>query len=371
MKILHTSDWHLGRQFHNVSLLEDQRHVLQQIVDYAVSSGVDVVIIAGDIYDRSVPPANAVSVMSELISQLHQAGIIVIITSGNHDGAERLGFAAGVMASQGVHILSDLSKFCEPIVVNDEVAFYGIPFADPVSVRHAFGVEVNTHDEAMAYLTQRITDIADPSLATVVIAHCFIDGGEPSDSERPLSLGGADCVSYQHFMPFSYTALGHLHGRQYKGSEHIRYSGSPLKYSFSETKQIKSFTVVELTPSSFSFEQIPLIPKRDMRRLEGELQQVLESSVNDSARDDYLYVALTDTPAIMDVMSKLRDVYPNVLHVERPGLMKSNDTRALNKQRKQQSEERMFSDFFSQVMGQPMTIEQQTCLHKTLQSLLE
>ena len=120
MKILHTSDWHLGRQFHNVSLLDDQRHVLQQIIDYAVSSGVDVVIIAGDIYDRSVPPANAVSVMSEVISQLHQAGIIVIITSGNHDGAERLGFAAGVMASQGVHILSDLSKFCEPIVVNDE-----------------------------------------------------------------------------------------------------------------------------------------------------------------------------------------------------------------------------------------------------------
>lgn len=371
MKILHTSDWHLGRQFHNASLLEDQRYVLKQIVDYAIQSSVDVVIVAGDIYDRSVPPANAISLMNEIVSQLHKAGITTIITSGNHDGAERLAFGAGVMATQGVHLLSDLSQLCEPVVVNDEVAFYGIPYADPVSVRHTFGVEVNTHDQAMAYLIQRITEVADPALATVVIAHCFIDGGEASDSERPLSLGGAGCVSYQHFMPFDYTALGHLHGRQFKGNARIRYSGSPLKYSFSETKQIKSFTVIDLSSETFSFEQIPLIPIRDMRRLEGELSEIIGASVTDTASDDYLHVALTDTHAIMDVMSKLREVYPNVLHVERPGLMKNNETRALSQKRQQQSEERMFEDFFNQVTGGPMTPEQQTLLHKTLVSLLD
>ncbi len=372
MKILHTSDWHIGRQFHNVSLIEDQRHVLNQIIQIAEQEKVDVVLIAGDIYDRSVPPSQAVALLDEVLDQLHQRHITVILISGNHDGAERLRFGASQMGQVGVHILADLEQLTQPVILHDQfgdVAFYGIPYADPVTVKQAFATEVSSHDEAMACLVNKI----EKSLSTkrnILLSHCFIDGGQASESERPLSIGGAECVSYQHFLPFDYVALGHLHGRQYKGDEKIRYSGSILKYSFSEEKQIKSVVLVELGEQGVEhLQQIPLTPLRDMRSITGSLQSLLQQGLTDPNKDDYLLVQLTDSHAILDIMGKLREVYPNVLHLERPGLISHQPSGHAGKEQLKKGEQQMFSDFFEQVTGEAMDDAQTEYLNKVLQQI--
>ena len=379
MKILHTSDWHIGRQFHNVSLLDDQRHVLDQIVTIAHEQQVDVILIAGDIYDRSVPPSQAVALLDEVLDRINQLNIPVILISGNHDGAERLRFGSAQLAQSGVHILGNIDQIADPVILNDEygeVAFFGLPYADPASVRHALQVEASTHDEAMAQLIAVIKPQLRANLKqstrSVLLSHCFIDGGQTSESERPLSIGGADRVSYEHFSDFDYVALGHLHGRQYKGSENIRYSGSILKYSFSEEKHIKSVTLVEMGASGVQqIEQTPLQPLRDMRTITGALADILEHAVNDPQRDDYLQIRLTDKQAILDVMGKLRQVYPNVLHIERPGLMAATPQQNARREQLKKGEFSMFSDFFQQINGEPLSTEQQAYVLQTLADLHE
>ncbi|MGY8871604.1 MAG: exonuclease SbcCD subunit D [Pseudomonadales bacterium] len=373
MKILHTSDWHIGRQFHNVSLLEDQRHVLNQIVDIADQQQVDVLLIAGDIYDRSVPPSQAVALLDDVLDRVNQLKIPVIMISGNHDGAARLSFASSQLAQTGVHILADLEQISQPVTLQDkhgDVAFFGVPYADPVSVRHVLGVEASTHDEAMAHVVASLQSSIPDNTRTVLLSHCFIDGGEESESERPLSIGGAERISYKHFASFDYVALGHLHGRQYKGADTIRYSGSILKYSFSEEKQIKSVTLVEMGSQGVDeITQIPLQPIRDMRTITGELSEILVQAKSDPNKDDYLQIRLSDKQAILDVMGKLRDVYPNVLHIERPGLMAANPQQSARRDQLKKGEFSMFSDFFEQVNGEPLTKEQQTYVSQTLTDL--
>ncbi len=379
MKILHTSDWHIGRQFHNVSLLEDQRHVLNQIVNIADEQQVDVMLIAGDIYDRSVPPSQAVALLDEILDRINQLNIPVILISGNHDGAERLSFGSAQLAQSGVHILGDIEKIAEPVMLSDEhgkVAFFGFPYADPATVRHALQVETSTHDEAMAHLVASIKPclaaVSSDKVRSVLLSHCFIDGGQSSESERPLSIGGADRVSYEHFSDFSYVALGHLHGRQYKGSENIRYSGSILKYSFSEEKQIKSVTLIDMGATGVQkVEQIPLEPLRDMRTISGALADIIEQGFNDPQRDDYLQIRLTDKHAILDVMGKLRQVYPNVLHIERPGLMAASPQQNARRDQLKKGELSMFNDFFEQISGEPLTTEQQAYVSQTIADLNE
>ena len=249
MKFIHTSDWHIGRQFHNVSLLEDQHHVLKQIIDYVKQEAVDVLVIAGDIYDRSVPPATAVELLDDVLNQIcSQMGVPVIIIPGNHDSAERLSFGSRQLTHAGLHILGDLEKVIEPVVIHngkESIHFYGIPYNDPEHVNDHYDLKVANHDEAHAFLLEQIQSSLDANNTNVLISHCFIDGGEESESERPLSIGGADRVSTKHFKAFDYVALGHLHGPQFKGEEYIRYSGSILKYSFSEQHHKKAVTLVE------------------------------------------------------------------------------------------------------------------------------
>lgn len=359
MRILHTSDWHLGRQFHNVSLLEDQRHVLAQIIEIVRDHQVDVVVVAGDIYDRSVPPAAAVELLDETVNQIcNQLQVPMIMIAGNHDGAERLSFGARQLASGRLHVFGPLWTQPQSLIIND-VAFYPIPYCDPPTVRSLFAIDVTTHDQALAHLLQLVKDDNKPQRPSVPIAHCFLAGGEVSESERPLSLGGADQVSAEHFKGFSYVALGHLHGPQYKGAKQIRYSGSPLKYSFSEQRQKKSVTLIELaTSGQASIETLPLKPIRDMRILEGSLEQLLLAGKTDPHADDYLLVRLTDSHAILDLMSKLRQVYPNVLHIERLGLMARNEKVEANLERLKRGEQAMFSDFFHQVTGDDLSESQ-------------
>lgn len=374
MRLLHTADWHIGRQFHHQSLLEDQRHVLQQIVDLVRERQVDVVLVAGDIYDRSVPPAAAVALLDEVLEQLClRLEVPVIMIGGNHDGAERLAFGARHLAQAGLHIITRLQAEPEPILLGaagDEVAFFPIPYAEPVTVREVLKEDVSSHDQAMAQITARIRQRRPREHPCVVMAHCYLSGGEASDSERPLSIGGAEWVSPAHFSTFDYAALGHLHGRQFRGQEHVRYAGSILKYSFSECNQHKSVTLVDLDRSGVTaIDQVALQPLRDMRILEGELDSILAGGEQDPQADDYLLVRLSDTRAILDVMGKLRAVYPNVLHLERPGLMPSGESSGASREQLGRGEMAMFRDFYRQVRGEELGPEAEALIAGTLQQI--
>lgn len=397
MKLLHTSDWHIGRQFHNVSLLEDQSFVLTQMIDIARREGVDAILVAGDIYDRSVPPASAVELLDQVVHQIiHQLKIPLIMIPGNHDSAQRLGFASRQLQQSGVYILGDLTDKPEPIVLKDaqgEVAFWGMPYADPAAVREAFNkgasdnkfnlegaktegsaleadINVSKHDDAIGLLCRTYCNRFKPGQRNVVLSHCFIDGASESESERPLSMGGADRVNWQHFSEFDYVALGHLHGRQFKGEERIRYSGSIMKYSFSEERHIKSVTLVDLKAGGeCDIEQVELKPLHNMRTLTGTLDTLLAQGADDPNCDDYVLVKLMDTHAILDVMGKIRAVYPNVLHLERPGLMANQQTMKQRADHKSVSEQVMFEDFFQQVMDRSLSKEESSCVQSVIEEI--
>ncbi len=373
MKFIHTSDWHIGRQFHNVSLLDDQRHVLEQLVVYIEQQSVDALVIAGDIYDRAIPPAAAVELLDDLLTKICvEMQVPVILIPGNHDSAQRLRFGSRQLSQAGLHILGDLQKVTEPVVISHadgDVAFYGMPYNDPETVRNLFGEPVSTYDEAHSFLVEQIIANKSDDVRNVLISHCFIDGAEESDSERPLSIGGSDRVSYQPCMPFDYVALGHLHSPQYKGADHIRYCGSLLKYSFSEQHHQKGVTLVEMNASGLqSAKHLPLSPLRDMRVLEGELNTLLEQGKVDPNSEDYLLIRLTDRHAILEPMSKLRVVYPNVLQLEKPGMLETGEQQ-MSRDKLRRGELDMFRDFFVQVSGQPLTDEQNDAIEQTIKEI--
>lgn len=374
MRLLHTADWHIGRQLHNLSLLDEQRHALRQITELIQERQVDVVLVAGDIYDRSVPPAAAVALLDEVLNRIClELGVPVIMIAGNHDSPERLAFGARHLTRSGLHIVGHLTPEPAPILLGEpghEVAFYALPYADPATVRQLFDTEVSNHDEAMGFLTGQILEHNGGRSPCVLLSHCFVAGGKASESERPLAIGGAEWVSPEHFKPFDYVALGHLHGRQFRGAEHIRYAGSILKYSFSETRHHKSVTLVDLDDAGVTqIEQVDIRPLHDMRILEGELETLLAQGRDDPQREDYLLVRLSDSHAILDIMGKLRQVYPNVLHLERPGLMASGEQRSLQRERLQRGELALFDDFYQQVRGETLTPEQRRLVADLLEQI--
>lgn len=374
MKLLHTSDWHLGRQFHNQSLLADQAEVLDQLIEYVATEQVDAVLIAGDIYDRSVPPAEAVTLLNRTLRRLCvDLAVPVIMISGNHDSAERLGFGAGLMQGAGLHILSDLAQVDVPVVIphpEGDVAFYGIPYCQPEHVRSVFGENVRTFDEAHTFLVDRIKAAFQPGQRRVLLSHCFVSGAEESDSERPLSLGGADTVRWQPMRDFDYVALGHLHAPQFRGEAHIRYSGSLMKYSFSEVTQKKGVTRVDLPAAGeVTVTALPLTPRRDLRILEGEFDTLMAEGKDDPRRDDYLLVRLTDTRAILDTLNQLRQVYPYVLHLEKPGLAPDRPAQLASREQLKRTELELFADFFEQTQGEALSEDQYQAVKTVIQSV--
>jgi exonuclease SbcD len=368
MRFIHTSDWHLGRLFHNVSLLEDQRYVLSQLIALIAEHQVDAVVIAGDIYDRSVPPAAAVQLLDEVLHKIcNELNTPVIMIPGNHDGAERLGFASRHLSQAGLHIISDLKQMTTPVTIGS-VCFYGIPYNDPETVRHSFDTDVAGYDEAHAFLVDQIHQVKSADQRNVLISHCYLAGGEASESERPLSIGGAEQVSVESVQGFDYVALGHLHSPQSRGSDRIRYSGSLLKYSFSEVTQKKGVTLVELADGgAMTAQHLDLKPLREMRVIEGEINEVIEVGKVASYREDYLLVRLTDRHAILDAMGKLRVVFPNILHLEKPGLINWEGAVINGPEKLKQGELEMFSDFFEQVQGEPLTEAQLNAIKATIE----
>jgi exonuclease SbcD len=336
MRLIHTADWHLGRLFHNVHLTRDQEHVLRQLVALAAEVKPAAVIVAGDIYDRAVPPTEAVDLLDHVLTELvDRLGVPVMAIAGNHDSAVRVGFGAALLRERGLHLVGELSQAASPIVLRDEhgpVRITALPFADPAQARHEYGDDA-IHDQSavMAVGVRRALAAATPDDRHVLVGHAFVAGGLESESERPLSVGGAQQVPASVLAGFDYVALGHLHRPQACGSETVRYAGSLLKYSFAEHAHPKSVCVVDIGPRGSArgeagsagralvgVETVALTPRRDVRRLEGTLAQLLERGASDPRRDDYVLASLTDTGALFDPIGRLRAAYPNALAIERP-----------------------------------------------------
>lgn len=373
MRILHTSDWHLGRIFYGVHLTEDQSYILNQFVKLVGDTKPDVILIAGDVYDRSVPPAEAVTLLDEVLSNiLLDYGVPIIMIAGNHDSPERLGFGTRLLARQGLHLIGQLAGNA-PFKLHDThgpVYFCPLPYAEPATVRDRLAApEAVDHERAMYWLVNQLIKTLPPDTRKVAIAHAFVAGGEASESERPLSVGGTEVINASCFKPFHYTALGHLHRSQNIGDS-IRYAGSLMKYSFSEAAYAKSVTLVEMDGAgNTSLEEICLTPRRDVRCLKGFINDILTGPQPGASREDYLMVTLQDSGALLDAIGKLREVYPNVLHIERPSLNVGGELRGPAGDHRHLSEIDLFTSFFEQVTGTPLSEEQAGAFGATVEEL--
>jgi exonuclease SbcD len=384
MRLIHTADWHLGRLFHNQHLTEDQAHVLDQLVELARDVKPAAVVVAGDLYDRAVPPTEAVSLLDDVFTRLvDDAGVPVVAIAGNHDSAARVGFAGRLLRERGLHLAGELpreggprpaAQQVSPIVLRDEhgpVRITALPFADPAVARDAYR-DQGIHDQqaVIAAGVRRALAAADPHERHVLVAHAFVAGGLESESERPLTVGGTQQVPVSVFDGFDYVALGHLHRPQSCGSDAVRYAGSLLKYSFAESAHTKSVSVVEIGPrgsaageagpagrASVTVEEVALSPLRDVRRLEGTLAELLERGQRDPHRDDYVLGVLLDDGALFDPIGRLRAAYPNVLAVERPAYVHAGAEGAERPRPGSVTDLQMFEAFFSYVtdgeLGEP------------------
>lgn len=359
MKFIHTADWHLGRIFWGVHLTEDQSYVLGQLVSIVKDIKPDAVLISGDIYDRSVPPSEAVSLMDEVVSEIVLGfKIPIIIIAGNHDNSARLDFASRLLKEQRFHIFGRLESRTKPIIIEDKygpVYIYPVPYAEPSIVREK--LEDDTPSDpasALKAIIDGIKKTKPKKTRSILMAHAFVVGGKESESERPLSIGGTSTVEASLFDRFDYVALGHLHRPQDVDDEKIVYSGSLMKYSFSEAFHTKSVAFVEMGDDGRCvLERIPLKPKRDVRVVRGYLKDVLKSPKTKGNSKDFVLVQLLDTGAILDVMGQLREVYPNVLHLERPNLEFSGQVKGIDHHKVDDIS--LFSSFFSQVTGEELS----------------
>jgi exonuclease SbcD len=375
VRFLHTSDWHLGRLFHGIHLTNDQAYVLAQLIDLVRESKPDGIIIAGDIYDRAVPPVEAVELLNEIISQiLLDYKVPIVMIAGNHDSGERLGFGSRLLAGQGLHVVGKLTKEIEPIPLYDEhgpVYFAPLTYGEPALVREGLSrPEITNHEQAMQAMVQNVAKKIPSKARSVAIAHAFIAGSMESESERPLSIGGSSMVSAAVFQDFSYTALGHLHNSQQAGSPVIRYSGSLLKYSFAEASQRKGINLIQMDKEGrIEIERISLTPRRDVRCIEGYFKEILERPIDENNRQDYISVTLLDEMPILDAMGKLREIFPNVLQIESPRFSKKGVLSGLPKDHRKLSEKELFTAFYYQMTGESMSQEQQLHLVKVIEEL--
>ena len=322
MRVLHTADWHLGRLLHSQHLTEDQAAVLNQFVDAAQTYEPDAIIVAGDIYDRAVPPSKAVEVLDQVLSRLVvDAGLPVFMIAGNHDSPDRLDFGSTILERQGLHVLCHPRT--DPVVLRDAhgpVYIAGLPYAQPAYARQAFDSDtsIRSHEDVVSAQLDHLRPQIPENARSIAVAHIFAHRGTIGDSERTL-VGGAEQVPTELFDGFNYVALGHLHQRQRVSEDHIRYAGSPMKYSFSEHRHTKSFYVVDMdAEGACTVEPVRFTPPRDLRCIEGDFHEILDRGTRDPDADDYLKITLTNRGPVTDAMARLREVYPNCLQIEFP-----------------------------------------------------
>ncbi len=313
MRVLHTSDWHLGRSFHRESLLAAQGVFVDHLIETVRSERIDVVVVSGDVYDRALPSVDAVDLCNQALRRLVDARVRTVLISGNHDSARRLGFGADLIDAAGVHLRTDPERVGEPVVVGD-VAFYGIPYLEPELVRVPWELPERTHTAAIEHAMSLVrADLGRRGPRSVVLAHAFVTGGQGSDSERDISVGGVAHVPVRAFDGVDYVALGHLHGRQ-RMSETARYSGSPIAYSFSESGQTKGSWVVDIGPGGYEGAEFVEAPvPRPVSRLTGRIDDLLAAPEHARHEDHWLQVTLVDRIRPKGAMERLRSRFPHTL----------------------------------------------------------
>ena len=376
MKFIHLSDLHLGKRVNEFSMLEDQEYILTKIINIIDEQNPEGVIIAGDVYDKAVPPAEAVELFDDFLVRLAKRNLKVFVISGNHDSAERIAFGGRLMDKSGIYMSPVYSGKIEPIVLADEygdINVYMLPFIKPTHVRRFYpDSEITSYTDAVKIAVDDMK--VDTSKRNIMIAHQFVTGADRTESED-IAVGGIDNVDVSVFEGFDYVALGHIHRSQKCSSEYIRYSGTPLKYSFSEAKDVKTVTVLDVKEKGdIGLEFIPLIPKRDMVEIKGTYEELTLKSFweNTSYNEDYMHITLTDEEDIMDAMSKLRVIYKNIMKLD----YDNKRTRSHNEINgaeniTEKTPFEHFSEFYELQNGQELSKEQTVFLNNLIEQIWE
>ena len=376
MKFLHLADLHLGKRVNGFSMLEDQAHILRQILAILDDEQPDGVLIAGDVYDKSVPSVEAVGLLDGFLTELRARGVPVLLISGNHDSPERLAFGGRVMDSCGIHISPVYDGALAPVTLHDEfgpVHVWLLPFVKPAHVRRWFpDADIESYTDAVAEAIAHM-DI-DTAARNVLVTHQFVTGGARSGSEE-LSVGGTDNVDSGVFAPFDYVALGHLHGAQHIGRETIRYAGSPLKYSFSEARQHKSVTVVTLgEKGDVQVRTVALTPLRELREIRGSYDELTARSFYEHTtyRSDYLHLILTDEQDVFDAMSRLRTIYPYLMTLDYDNARtRAAGGMAVPAETERRTPPELFEALYQRQNHQPMSEVQRAYIAQLMEQIME
>lgn len=375
MKLLHLADLHIGKRVNEFSMIEDQRYILTKIINIIDNEKPDAILIAGDVYDKPVPSAEAVEVLDKFINHIASRKIETFIIPGNHDGAERLSFASKLIDTTGIHISPAYNGQINPKSLNDEygcVNFYMLPFIKPINVKQVYNIEENiSYSDAVSIAIKNMN--IDKSQRNVLLSHQFVTGASTCDSED-LSVGGTDGVSASVYDDFDYVALGHIHGPQKASKDTIRYCGTPLKYSFSEVNHKKSVTIINMAgKNNISISTIPLEPKHDMVEIKGKYNELMNKSYYDNLNlDNYYHITLTDENDIPDAILKLRNIYKNIMKLDYDNIR----TRSINNLNAIQNIEskkpiELVNDFYDSQNGTYMNEKQTAYVNSIIEKIWE
>lgn len=379
MRFLHTSDLHIGKTVCGFSMLEEQAHALEQILDLVRERKVDVVLISGDLYDRALPPSQAVTLLDDFLTRLVEGGVSVCAIAGNHDSGERIGFASRVLEHRGLYlegVVKEQVRYVDWDQDGEKIRIHLLPYARPAQVRDLYHVDCVTYEECMQELLRHVEFRRGGK--NILLAHQFVvnRGMEPelSNSETRVSVGGADCVEAADFEPFDYVALGHIHGCQQIGEGPVWYSGSPVKYSFSEVHHHKSVILGEWNrEGKLQTERIALTPVHDMRKIRGRLADLIDPEVVRQADDqDYLLAVLTNTEDLVDPIGTLRSVYPNIMQLKLEREQNAGEiAEYAGAEQKEKTPYELFDQFYGLVMGEELTEEQRELIQEVIEQAKE
>ncbi|CEO12398.1 exonuclease SbcD [[Clostridium] sordellii] len=396
MKIIHTSDWHIGKIVNEFSMIEDQKYILNKLIELIEIEDPKVLLIAGDIYDRSIPPVEAVELLNETLNKLIiEKNIKVLAISGNHDGGERLSFGGSILEKQGLYIAGRDEELYKKVTIEDEnknINFYLVPYKDPALTRKILeDKEIKSHNDAMISVVNKIKRELNKKEKNILVGHGYITMKrkdaikelenkyevaelETSESERPLSIGGTDLIDGNIFEDFDYVALGHLHGRQKVGREEMRYSGSLLKYSFSEVNQKKGVYILDINKeNNIDIDFKPMKPLRDLRIIKGNIEDLLEEGRNiKEGKNDYIQAILTDDGELINPMEKLKSVYPNAMLITRERKKEiTEDKTSAKGEYKKKSKLELFKEFYDDLGNGDYTKEKEEVLINTINEVLK
>lgn len=375
MKFIHLSDLHLGKKVNGFSMIDEQKYILEKILAVIPEIQPDAVLIAGDVFDTGIAPVEAIRLFEQFLESLSVLHIPVFVISGNHDSADRLSYCSGFMTDKGIYISKSLSGDIQPIMLNDEygeVNIYLMPFIKPVDVNNIYQTEFSNYTDSVKYVIDRMN--VDTSKRNILVAHQYVTGAMPSESETSINVGGLDNVEKYVFDVFDYTALGHIHRMQNIGSQSVRYSGTPLKYSLSEIGTAKYLNVIEIKEKgTLTVDEILLEPKNDMRQIKGKYDDLVsKENYEGTAVNDYIYAVLTDENDIPDVVPKLRTVYPNIMAISYDNVHTSHNNAA---QVYQKSESRtpleFFGELFKRQNNENLTAEDEKILKDLISEIWE